>query len=298
MNTMPTYNTVPFVTPEVAETLNLYPSKDLPRPQLIGYWRESPSTLLADTWHGRRAAEYRATHEKLVATDSTGGYNVSGTFDGEDKTLNGRDYAEYQARYHARLAVDAAQLPWPGHYIDPAMLTEDRERVAAALDAAPIVVRYCGYSWDRLSDDRTPNGSGERGVAGYVWPEGLSTYVRKYGLRLPDEFLQAIGAYCVDGDAVSMAEQASWTAPCAPTTRTSVMPEAEKTPSQRLRETLRRNTEMVEALPAWVRSAMSVDAVFSVAPRPTDVEDKRADPVLENAHPSDVAKEREALDCE
>ena len=56
------------------------------------------------------------------------------------------------------------------------------------------------------------------------------------------------------------------------------MPEAEKTPAQRLRETLRRNAEMVEALPDWVRAAISVDAVFTVAPRARQGEDTRAEP--------------------
>lgn len=56
------------------------------------------------------------------------------------------------------------------------------------------------------------------------------------------------------------------------------MPEAEKTPAQRLRETLRRNAEMVEALPAWARAAMSVDVEFTVAPRPKQGEDARAEP--------------------
>lgn len=56
------------------------------------------------------------------------------------------------------------------------------------------------------------------------------------------------------------------------------MPEVEKTPAERLRETLRRNAEMVEALPAWARAAMSVDVVFTVAPRARQGEDTRAEP--------------------
>jgi len=52
----------------------------------------------------------------------------------------------------------------------------------------------------------------------------------------------------------------------------------EKTPRERLRESLRENAERVSQLPDWVRAAISTAAVFSVPPvtaEPRRADDKR-----------------------
>jgi len=70
------------------------------------------------------------------------------------------------------------------------MPQDERERVAALLDAAPIVASYRGCSNDRLNPENyKANGSGERALAGWIWPTGLSHYVRAYGLVLPTEMI-------------------------------------------------------------------------------------------------------------
>lgn len=86
-----------------------------------------------------------------------------------------------------------ASLPWPGDHIDQSMTEAERAEVAALLDSAPLVVEYMGFSNDRLDpESKTWNGSCERRAGGYQWPEGLTLYVRKYGLRLDPVFLAAV----------------------------------------------------------------------------------------------------------
>lgn len=83
-------------------------------------------------------------------------------------------------------------IPWPGDYIDFSMPPEERERVAAILDANPPTETYRGHHFDRL-DPSVATGSREVTAKGYTYPEGLAYYVRTYGLHLPKEFLEAIG---------------------------------------------------------------------------------------------------------
>lgn len=86
-----------------------------------------------------------------------------------------------------------ADLPWPGDHCDKTMHMQDRERIAAALDAVPVVAQYRGCALDRLNP-LVVVGSGDQAIAGWRFPEGLSHYVSAYGLVLPTEFLAAVGA--------------------------------------------------------------------------------------------------------
>ncbi|MEZ4453377.1 MAG: hypothetical protein R3B09_28190 [Nannocystaceae bacterium] len=68
----------------------------------------------------------------------------------------------------------------------------DRERICGYLDAASVVRWQPGYSYCRF-DDGPPDeamGSRERSDGVWIWPEGLSVYVRRYNVRLPDEFVE------------------------------------------------------------------------------------------------------------
>lgn len=49
----------------------------------------------------------------------------------------------------------------------------------------------------------------------------------------------------------------------------------EKTPRELLRETLDRNAKQVDALPTWVRSAISTESIFKVVP-PTSARSEQA----------------------
>lgn len=166
------------IDPAIVTTLHL--GGRLPG-QRIGYWRSqehgggSPYHVMLD----------RA--RRVVSGELPSNYFINGVPARECKQREIPDLEAKAAAYDA--------LPWPGDHCDPNMSRVERERVATLLDAAPIVASYCGSSSDRLAPDvKSLNGSGERSVAGWIWPTGLSHYVRAYGLVLCDEFVQALMA--------------------------------------------------------------------------------------------------------
>ena len=152
----------------------------------IGFWRDRPSTDPAKTAAGREAARYRKEVEAIDAGER------GPTVHSSRGVESFRDHAAHQVETKTEQALLESLLPWPGDHVDAEMPEAERGRVAALLDAAPVMRRDRGSSWDRLDPSNTRNGSAERWRGGYVWPSGLSHYVRKYGLRLPAEFLIAI----------------------------------------------------------------------------------------------------------
>jgi hypothetical protein len=107
-------------------------------------------------------------------------------------------------------SAGAPALTHPRDHVDPTMPLEDRERIAEALDSAPLVKRSQTPVVDLLDPgrklasggvSRRHLANGERSQAGYQWPAALSTYVRDYGLQLPAELLQAL--HVLDGAGVS-----------------------------------------------------------------------------------------------
>lgn len=151
--------------------------------RLVGYWRAERAP--GDCYDAERIAVEEA---RLAEMRETGRppFVVSGY---------GREgmeayFVEEIARLRERVEIQG-RLPWPGDHCDPGMPEEERERVAAALEAGEVLAEWRGSSWDRLG--RGALGSRCLGRAGFRWPEGLAHYVRRYGLRLPPEFLEAIG---------------------------------------------------------------------------------------------------------
>ena len=75
---------------------------------------------------------------------------------------------------------------WPAveQFVDPRADKEGRAAVAASLDAGAATDRaYMGYSMCTVC--QSLNGTSERTNGVYVWPEGLSHYVRDHHVRLP-----------------------------------------------------------------------------------------------------------------
>lgn len=182
----------PIIHAAVAHTLHLGPS-DSDRAELrcIGYWRSHP-----DPTHPDASGQHGDYAQHLLEIIADPSKDRQALFPEDLAPYGGSREAHRQAalqREQAK-AVAWASLPWPGEHLDPDMPFGERERIAALLDAAPVVAGYCGASWDRVDPSEPLNGSLERSAGGYVWPSGLSTYVRKYGLVLDPEFLAAIGA--------------------------------------------------------------------------------------------------------
>jgi hypothetical protein len=76
---------------------------------------------------------------------------------------------------------------WPAveQFVELDADTVRRATVAAALDRGRRTDRaYMGFSTCRLCG--CANGSGERTNGVFVWPEGLSHYVRDHHVRLPN----------------------------------------------------------------------------------------------------------------
>jgi hypothetical protein len=63
-----------------------------------------------------------------------------------------------------------------------------RDIVANYLDSGIMVAMYRGLSWCRFCRDRQ-NGCRELSDGYWIWPEGLSHYVRDHNVKLPHEFI-------------------------------------------------------------------------------------------------------------
>ncbi|HET9622283.1 MAG TPA: hypothetical protein VFP84_13010 [Kofleriaceae bacterium] len=82
-------------------------------------------------------------------------------------------------------------FPDPQRLVDDDWQAEHRERIAAYLDAGTQAVSYMGFSYCRFGDCEHPDhcmlGTRELGDGTWLWPEGLSHYVRDHHVRIPDE---------------------------------------------------------------------------------------------------------------
>lgn len=174
---------VPVVPADVALVLSMSRAPDAVH---IGYWRSSKdggtSVYLRELEHVMEALG------KIRKTGSCG-YTSSEAdlFDGDMRAMLESKSATLEKRHAAY-----ASLPWPGDHVDIFMPWHVRNETARIMECAPIVARYMGCSYDRLNPENRSLGSGERAMVGYVWPEGLTYYVRSYGLRLPDHFIDAL----------------------------------------------------------------------------------------------------------
>jgi hypothetical protein len=65
-----------------------------------------------------------------------------------------------------------------------------RAAVVTYLDGGEVYESYRGYSLCRFC--RRENGDREFSDGAYVWPQGLSHYVRDHSVRLPEEFVQHV----------------------------------------------------------------------------------------------------------
>lgn len=86
-------------------------------------------------------------------------------------------------------------LPDPHDLVDPNWLDEkSRELVAIYLDAGKRVEQYMGCSFCRFNCGISSSEMGTADLSDgvYLWPEGLSHYIRRHHVRLPDEFLKHI----------------------------------------------------------------------------------------------------------
>jgi hypothetical protein len=82
------------------------------------------------------------------------------------------------------------QWPDPNEFVDEAWDNAEREAVASYLEGGRVPGIQLGYSRCRLCG--CENGCAELTDGTYLWPEGLSHYVREHAVRLPVQVVQHI----------------------------------------------------------------------------------------------------------
>ncbi|HET7001511.1 MAG TPA: hypothetical protein VFI33_09385 [Puia sp.] len=83
-------------------------------------------------------------------------------------------------------------FPHPVDFVDPDWNNEERQLVIAYLNRASINTVQMGLSWCRFECEHVGMGGFEYTDGTYCWPEGLSHYIEKHDVRLPDEFVQHV----------------------------------------------------------------------------------------------------------
>ncbi|MFI5296889.1 MAG: hypothetical protein ACHREM_02230 [Polyangiales bacterium] len=82
------------------------------------------------------------------------------------------------------------ELPDPRTMVDTSWSPAERELVARYLDGNEEIAAYRGCSPCRICGIR--NGNAERSDRRYIWPSGLSHYLRVHGVKPPAEFVKHV----------------------------------------------------------------------------------------------------------
>ncbi len=69
---------------------------------------------------------------------------------------------------------------------------ETKRRIAEYLDAGSLFAEYRGLSWCRFGCIHVHMGYRELTDGYWVWPEGLSHYIRDHAVTLPDQFIEHV----------------------------------------------------------------------------------------------------------
>ena len=87
-----------------------------------------------------------------------------------------------------------AEWPNPHDWVDPAWDPAERAAVIEYLERGSYGIPAMGYSWCRfrcgIPDREMGSQDGTDGV--YVWPEGLTHYLRAHDVKPPEEFLEHV----------------------------------------------------------------------------------------------------------
>lgn len=84
------------------------------------------------------------------------------------------------------------KYPDPRELSDPSWYEGKEETIARYLDSGKHVESYLGYSYCRFECGERDMGTADLSDGVYLWPEGLSHYVRVHGVVLPRNFIRHI----------------------------------------------------------------------------------------------------------
>jgi hypothetical protein len=92
-----------------------------------------------------------------------------------------------------------SKLPWPDDFVDKKWNEEEKELVAAYLDAGKKVGFWKGSSSCRLGcknnyfyKSNLEIGSTDQSDGEWVWPEGFSHYIKVHNVKPPIDFINKI----------------------------------------------------------------------------------------------------------
>jgi hypothetical protein len=78
----------------------------------------------------------------------------------------------------------------PRLFVDPSWEKDHRQKIIRYLKEAPMVLEFAGMSYCRFGCGW--NGSREQSDGVWLWPEGLSHYVEKHDVMLPEAFVKHV----------------------------------------------------------------------------------------------------------
>jgi len=87
---------------------------------------------------------------------------------------------------------DLSGNPDPRELSNPAWYEGWAEPIAQYLDSGKVVESWLGCSYCRFGCKNVDMGSRDLSDGAYLWPEGLSHYVRAHGVVLPREFIRHV----------------------------------------------------------------------------------------------------------
>lgn len=89
---------------------------------------------------------------------------------------------------------DQPHLPHPSDFVNQAIPDDLRNTVATYLENGNRFIAYLGFSWCRfkcgIADHQMGASCFTDGL--YIWPEGLSHYIRVHDVWLPDTFVNYV----------------------------------------------------------------------------------------------------------
>lgn len=82
-------------------------------------------------------------------------------------------------------------LPAPSDFVDRSIPAAERERLITYLSKGVKYFQYLGHSYCRFECGVPDWNMGAADITDgvYVWPEGLSHYIKEHGVWLPQEFV-------------------------------------------------------------------------------------------------------------